>query len=121
MSGACEVGALAAPEDTAGDGAIRREARDGVPDLDDLLDYTADEAITGKPSGLDLREHKVTLPLIYALPRLSRGERATLESLIGSSDPEPGAIAAVVAAVAAPRGLDYARERAQRLRWPGGR
>ena len=28
---------------------------------DDLLDYTADEAMTGKPSGLDLHEHKVTL------------------------------------------------------------
>jgi geranylgeranyl pyrophosphate synthase len=33
---------------------------------DDLLDYTEDSAVTGKPSGLDLREHKVTLPLIAA-------------------------------------------------------
>ena len=35
---------------------------------DDLLDYTEAESVTGKPSGNDLREHKVTLPLIAALP-----------------------------------------------------
>ena len=34
---------------------------------DDILDYTEDESVTGKPGGLDLREHKVTLPLIAAL------------------------------------------------------
>ena len=33
----------------------------------------ANESVTGKPGGLDLREHKVTLPLIAALPRVSRG------------------------------------------------
>jgi len=31
---------------------------------DDLLDYTEPQEMTGKPSGLDLKEHKVTLPLI---------------------------------------------------------
>ena len=39
---------------------------------DDILDYTETASVTGKPSGLDLKEHKVTLPLIAALPRLSR-------------------------------------------------
>ncbi|MDQ2816845.1 MAG: polyprenyl synthetase family protein [Candidatus Eremiobacteraeota bacterium] len=34
---------------------------------DDLLDLTADEAALGKPAGSDLRERKVTLPLIYAI------------------------------------------------------
>ena len=44
---------------------------------DDLLDYTQPEAVTGKPSGLDLKEHKVTLPLIAALPRFAPEERQT--------------------------------------------
>jgi octaprenyl-diphosphate synthase len=37
--------------------------------VDDLLDYTADEAVLGKPVGGDLREGKVTLPVIYLLER----------------------------------------------------
>src|SRR6266576_289718 len=63
LSGACEVGALTAA-------AAHRQAlaRFGMllgmafQITDDLLDYTEPEAVTGKPSGLDLREHKVTLP-----------------------------------------------------------
>jgi heptaprenyl diphosphate synthase component 2 len=35
--------------------------------IDDILDYTEDQATTGKPAGNDLRQGMVTLPLIYAL------------------------------------------------------
>jgi octaprenyl-diphosphate synthase len=116
ISGACEVGALGAPE------SMRRiMARFGeklgmaFQIVDDLLDYTADETLTGKPSGLDLREHKVTLPLIYALPRFSAAERRALGALLQNPAPGDDEIAAVVAAVAQHRGLDQARDRAQRL------
>src|SRR5207244_2912866 len=76
LSGACEVGALQGP-------AAYREAlaRFGMrlgmafQIADDLLDYTEAEAVTGKPSGLDLREHKVTLPLIAALGAMSPAAR----------------------------------------------
>jgi octaprenyl-diphosphate synthase len=37
--------------------------------VDDLLDYTADQALLGKPVGGDLREGKVTLPIIFLLQR----------------------------------------------------
>ncbi|MBP7622166.1 MAG: polyprenyl synthetase family protein [Gemmatimonadales bacterium] len=116
MSGACEVGALEAPL------AQRRALASFGEKLgmifqitDDLLDYTADETTTGKPSGLDLHEHKVTLPLIYAIPRLSPVERAELEALMRDPTPSDDAIASVVASVRAHGGLDYARDRAQRL------
>ncbi|HXO84415.1 MAG TPA: polyprenyl synthetase family protein, partial [Gemmatimonadales bacterium] len=71
LSGACEVGALVAP--TPYRQALSRFGMllgMAFQITDDLLDYTELEAVTGKPSGLDLREHKVTLPLIAALARM---------------------------------------------------
>lgn len=116
ISGACEVGALRAPERQR---AVLAKFGDKLgmafQIVDDLLDYTADESLTGKPSGLDLREHKVTLPLIYALPRFSASERQALTALLQNPEPGDAEIAAVVAAVAAHGGLEQARERAQRL------
>lgn len=116
ISGACEVGALhAAP--AARRALTRFGERLGMAFqiVDDLLDYTADAADTGKPSGLDLREHKVTLPLIHALPRFTAAERALVESLMRNPEPSEVEIHGVVAAVTSHGGLEYARDRAQRL------
>ncbi len=116
IAGACEIGALHAP--VAPRQALARFGEKlgmAFQIVDDLLDYTADERVTGKPSGLDLREHKVTLPLIYALPRFTDGERRALEAMLRNPSPADAEIAAVVTAVAAHGGLDQARARAQRL------
>jgi octaprenyl-diphosphate synthase len=113
ISAACELGALAGP--TEHRNAIVRFGHElgmAFQIVDDLLDYTSDESHTGKPSGLDLREHKVTLPLIAVLPTLSPAQRSLVDSLF--TDPEPGEerIAAVVEVVRQRGGLEYARERA---------
>ncbi|HEX8831030.1 MAG TPA: polyprenyl synthetase family protein, partial [Longimicrobium sp.] len=81
---------------------------------DDLLDYTADSAVTGKPTGLDLREHKVTLPLIHALGRLSAAERADVEAFFRDPEPSDAAIHEMVGLVTRMGGLEYAREHALR-------
>lgn len=47
--------------------------------IDDLLDYTSSEEELGKPVGKDLREGKITLPLIYTLPNLEIAEIKKLE------------------------------------------
>jgi octaprenyl-diphosphate synthase len=49
--------------------------------IDDLLDYTSSQEEFGKPVGKDLREGKITLPLIYTLAALERSERDRLEVL----------------------------------------
>jgi len=49
---------------------------------DDLLDLVGDPAITGKPSGGDLREGKVTMPIILALQRANPADRMALEHII---------------------------------------
>jgi octaprenyl-diphosphate synthase len=116
VSGACEVGALRAR-------SREREALRAFGDalgmafqiVDDLLDYTEEEAVTGKPSGNDLREHKVTLPLIYALERFDSGARREVAGLMATAEPTDQQIARVIALVAETGGLEYARGRAQRL------
>ena len=89
LGAACEVGALCgAPRHRA---ALRRYGEQlgmAFQLADDLLDYTETESVTGKPSGLDLREHKVTLPLIAALPAMSPAQRAVVDALF--AEPVPG-------------------------------
>ncbi|HEX7119954.1 MAG TPA: polyprenyl synthetase family protein [Longimicrobiales bacterium] len=113
MSAACEMGALVGVE-------RYREplARFGhnlgmaFQIVDDLLDYTESEAVTGKPSGHDLREHKVTLPLIAALAEMGGEARRTVEAFFADPEPTDEGIARIVGLVREHGGLTYARERA---------
>jgi octaprenyl-diphosphate synthase len=50
--------------------------------IDDLLDFTSREETLGKPVGNDLREGKVTLPLVYALEHATPVERAQVEAIL---------------------------------------
>jgi octaprenyl-diphosphate synthase len=116
VSGACEIGALRAGAEERG--ALRRFGGAlgmAFQIVDDLLDYTEDATVTGKPFGSDLREHKVTLPLIAALPRMADGERRGVARLLQTPEPSDSQIAEVIMAVSRAGGLDYARERALRL------
>ncbi len=110
---ACDVGALCgAPAYRA---AVRRFGeRLGMAFqvTDDLLDYTGQQEVTGKPSGLDLKEHKVTLPLIAALREMPTAARARVEALFALAEPEDDSIAEVVGIVRDHGGIEYALRRA---------
>ena len=83
-SGACEVGAIRGEPATARPSRRFGDALGMVFQIvDDLLDYTEAEATTGKPSGLDLREHKVTLPLIRGTAPHGDGRAAGGQQLMG--------------------------------------
>jgi octaprenyl-diphosphate synthase len=113
ISGACECGALrASPAERAAMARFGNALGMAFQITDDLLDMTEVEGTTGKPSGHDLREHKVTLPLIHALPRLRPADRADVNRLIATPEPPPDLIAAVVEHVRAAGGIEYARQRA---------
>jgi octaprenyl-diphosphate synthase len=116
FAAACDVGALTgAPRVRS---ALRRYGeRLGMAFqvADDVLDYTEAQEMTGKPSGLDLRERKVTLPLIAALRDMSASERARVETLFATTDPDEEAVTDVIAIVRESGGLDYARRRAEQL------
>jgi len=84
MSAACASGAIVAQADRKAFDHLSQFGRNlGIAFqlLDDVLDYTSREEDFGKPVGKDLREGKITLPLIYTLQDLGAGERERLKEL----------------------------------------
>jgi octaprenyl-diphosphate synthase len=112
MSAACEVGSIAGADN-------HREALIQYGDAlgmafqiaDDLIDYTEAQETTGKPTGLDLKEHKVTLPLIAALRVMTPGERSKVNALFANANPTDAEVAEVIRIVTDNGGLEYAREK----------
>lgn len=66
---------------------------------DDLLDMTATEAALGKPVGNDLREKKMTIPVVLALEAGDREFRADLERFYAEDDTTNERIAGVIAGI----------------------
>lgn len=113
MSAACEMGALVgAAEYRQPLAHFGHHLGMAFQVIDDLLDYTETEAVTGKPSGHDLREHKVTLPLIAAMAEMSPAHRREVEAFFAEPEPTDDGIARIVELVGNYGGLDYARQRA---------
>jgi octaprenyl-diphosphate synthase len=116
FSAACEVGALCgAPAHRQALARYGERLGMAFQVADDLLDYTEAQEMTGKPAGLDLREHKVTLPLIAAMRGMTAAQRATVDALFASAEPSTEAIADVVSIVAEQGGLEYARRRGEQF------
>jgi len=114
MSAACEMGAIAgAPRHRAALARYGHNLGMAFQIADDLLDYTGSEAVTGKPTGHDLRERKVTLPLVGALANASAPEEREIRDFFTRVDPTDDEIAVIVEIVGARGGLDYAKERAR--------
>lgn len=84
MSAACACGAILSGTESEAEESLSRFGLNlGIAFqlIDDLLDYTSSQEEFGKPVGKDLREGKITLPLIYTLAGLQRSERSRLENL----------------------------------------
>jgi len=114
LGASCEVGALCgAPRYRRAMATFGTLLGMAFQVADDLLDYTETESTTGKPSGNDLKEHKVTLPLIAAMPQMSRAQRARVEALFAAPVPTDADIADVVAIVHECGGIDFARRKGE--------
>ena len=112
FSAACEVGAMCgAPDRRATLARYGERLGMAFQVADDVLDYTEAQEMTGKPTGLDLRERKVTLPLIAALRQMRPAARERVEALFAADDPPDSAIAEVIGIVRECGGLEYARRR----------
>src|ERR1044071_6892 len=81
--------------------------------VDDVLDFTAREKTLGKPVGGDLREGKVTLPLVYALERATAAERGLVETILRQRNYDSVPFARILALLEKYRGIERVKDRAQ--------
>ncbi len=81
--------------------------------VDDVLDFTAREKILGKPVGGDLREGKVTLPLVYALECATPAERRQVETILRDRNYEQVPFSQILAMLEKYHGIERVKERAQ--------
>ncbi|VXB15734.1 Polyprenyl synthetase family protein [Maribacter litoralis] len=73
---------------------------------DDLFDYGGEKI--GKPTGIDIKEQKMTLPLIYALNNCSKKEKSWVINSIKNHNKNKKRVKEVIAFVKEKGGLDYA-------------
>lgn len=78
---------------------------------DDLLDFTGRKSITGKPTGLDLSEKKLTLPIVHAMKQAPKKEAKEILALIKNGG-KKGNVKRVLEFVQHHDGLAYAQRRA---------
>ena len=81
--------------------------------VDDMLDFTSREKTLGKPVGGDLREGKVTLPLVYALEEATPAERRMVETILPQRNYDEIPFHRVLALVQKYHGIERVRERAE--------
>jgi octaprenyl-diphosphate synthase len=75
---------------------------------DDLFDYGEDEI--GKPVGIDIKEKKMTLPLIHALSKASWLEKRRIISIVRNESDKPKKVKEVIDFVKRSGGIQYAEE-----------
>lgn len=118
IAACCESGAAAAgaPEES-----VRRMYEFGLnvglafQIKDDLLDYGFGEKI-GKPIGIDIKERKLTLPLIVAMRNASSSERRELMTIIKKHNTDGLKVKQLVNSVIALGGIDYAANQMNHFR-----
>ncbi len=77
---------------------------------DDLFDYGSDGETIGKPTGIDIKEKKMTLPLIYALSKASSSEKNRVIRIVKKHNENKAKVKEVIKFVIDTGGIEYAQE-----------
>lgn len=110
----CQIGALSSSSDERYNEAMKKFGEYigiAFQIRDDILDYEGNTATIGKPVGGDIKEKKITLPLIYSLERVSKSEAAKIKKILKNGD-KKGSVEEIMNFVKRNNGLDYASESA---------
>jgi len=111
FSASCQIGGMLGDPSSAFTSKLKEFGRYlglSFQIIDDLLDFTGDEVTLGKPILSDLREGRITLPLIYCLGQVSSGDRAELAKVIQNRNVEKDFVQRVLGLVNGNGALDYA-------------
>ena len=82
---------------------------------DDIFDYGTPGNI-GKPTGLDIRERKITLPLIYALENSDKAVRKELMNIVKRHNEDKKHVQRAIELVVAAGGIEYSRKRMEEFK-----
>jgi octaprenyl-diphosphate synthase len=118
FSACAKLGAVSAGADTAAEEKLGEFAWNlgmAFQLIDDLLDFTSREQTLGKPVGGDLKEGKVTLPLVYALQNASAVERRQVEMVLTERAYDSTPFPEIFSVVEGRGGIQRTRERAQQF------
>jgi octaprenyl-diphosphate synthase len=77
---------------------------------DDLFDYE-NSSLIGKPTGIDIKEQKMTLPLIYALNNTDATTRKKVINIVKNNNNDPKKVEEVIGFVKNSQGLQYAEQK----------
>jgi octaprenyl-diphosphate synthase len=111
----CELGAASATEDKKQWERMKRFGENvgmAFQIRDDLLDYVGRQSITGKPTGLDAKDKKLTLPLIHSFSKAPRRSKKDILQLIKNKSERDGS-ARILEFVRTYGGIEYAIEKAE--------
>lgn len=112
LSAACAAGAYSANADEKQSETFRlfgEKLGIAFQIMDDLFDY-GDEAI-GKPTGIDIKEKKMTLPLIYALQDADKSDKKRIIYIIKNQNTNKQKVAEVIDFVKKSGGIEYAQQK----------
>lgn len=115
MAAACQIGAILGGVPEAREESLRQFGLNlGITFqlVDDILDFTGSEKQLGKPVINDLKEGRITLPLIHALAHAEEPQRRRLTEMAAGLTPEMAP--ELLTLLGACGSLDYAREEARR-------
>ena len=110
----CMIGALSASENQEYLEAMKKFGESigiAFQIRDDILDYEGSSSLIGKPVGGDIKEKKITLPLIYSLNQVSPGEADSIKKLI-KKGAKTESIKEIMEFVRRNKGIDYAFDQA---------
>ncbi len=115
LSTCCEIGALSVSEDEQKRIAMRNYGEYlgiAFQIKDDILDYSGRTSIVGKPLGADIKEKKITLPLIHALKEAEESESKRIIKLIKKGF-KNGGVKEIINFVKEHNGIEYSYQSAQ--------
>lgn len=112
----CVIGAMSASDNSEYHEAMRKFGHSigiSFQIRDDILDYEGTSSLIGKPVGGDIKEKKITLPLIYSLRQVSNSKASEIKKLLKNGK-DKDKVKKVIQFVKENNGIDYALQIAQK-------